>query len=513
MEAEAGIVHLVGAGPGDPGLLTLRAQALLARAQVVVYDHLANQELLSACPPGAERIYVGKMAGRHCLPQGEINRLLAQKAREGKVVVRLKGGDPFVFGRGGEEALELARSGIPFTVVPGVTAAVAAAAYAGIPFTHRGLASSAALVTGHEDPSKEESEVAWEQLAAGAGTLAVYMGVKTLPAVAARLMAGGRPASTPAALVRWGTLNRQQTLEATLGEIASLAERQDFGPPAVLLVGEVVALRRELRWFDTRPLFGRPVVVTRSRTQASGLARGLSELGAEVRELPTIEIQPVEEPPGLAEALASLSSFSWLVLTSTNAVELFFRHLEAAGLDARSLAGVRVAAIGGQTASRLAGFGIRADLVPERFTSEAALESFARRQESYAGERFLLPGSEIARDLLPEGLSRLGGEVVRVPLYRNRVPVYTPEELDRVFGEPRQMVTFTSSSTVTHLAEILERSGRSRYLERIEGVCIGPVTAATARERNMRVVLEAQPHTIPGLLQAIRRHFSPKEAQ
>ena len=506
-EAVPGTVYIVGAGPGDEGLITVRGLEALQRADVVVYDYLASPRLLEHCPAGCERLYVGKVGAEHTLPQERINALLVERARKAKTVVRLKGGDPFVFGRGGEEALALARSGIPFVIVPGITAALAAAAYAGIPLTHRGLASTAALITGHEDPQKDSSDVDWERLARGAGTLAIYMGVKNLRRIVERIVGAGRPAATPAALIRWGTLETQQTLTASLQDIAGLAEARGFGAPAILVVGEVVTLREELRWFDNRPLFGRRILITRARSQASQLSRDLRDRGAEVRELPTIEIAALQDGSGLEQAFAQLDSFAWIVFTSTNAVEIFFSRLAERGLDSRSLAGLQVAALGPETAGSLQRRGIRADLVPERFTSEAVLEAFAARQPDYRGRRFLFPGSQIARDLLPEGLEKLGAEVVRVTTYHNRVPRYTAEQLDELFTPLPDLVAFTSSSTVAHLAELLRACGRDTLLRGLRGACIGPVTAATAREHGIPVLVESGRHTIAGLVQAIEDHF------
>jgi uroporphyrinogen III methyltransferase/synthase len=503
-------VYLVGAGPGDRGLITVRGLEALRRADVVVYDHLASPSLLEECGAGCERMYVGKQAGRRALAQERINALLAEHAGRGRTVVRLKGGDPFVFGRGGEEALELARRGIPFAVVPGVTSAAAAAACAGIPLTHRGLVSSATLVTGHEDPGKAGGRVDWDRLGRGAGTLAVYMGVRNLPRITARLLSAGLPPGTPSALIRWGTLNRQQTLTAELGEIASLAVKAGLEPPAVLVVGETVGLRRELRWFENRPLFGRTLVVTRGRRQAPELSGALEELGALVRELPTVAIRPVDEPSALDGAVGELGSYAWVVFTSVNGVEFFFSALERAGLDARALAGTRAAAIGPETAARLREHGVRADLVPGRFTSRALLGSFAARKKGCTGERFLLPGSDIAGDLLPAGLEEMGAEVTRLPVYRNLAPGYRAEEVDEVFGQAPDLVTFTSSSTARNLAAILRSCGREEYLGRIRGACIGPVTAETARGQGIEVALEAPAHTVAGLVRAIQTYFRGK---
>lgn len=510
---KAGKVSLVGAGPGDPGLITLKGAQALREAEVLVYDYLASPQLLAHCRPECERIYVGKQAGRHTLTQEQINRLLVETARSGRRVVRLKGGDPFVFGRGGEEALALAEAGLAFEVVPGVTSAIAAAACAGIPLTHRGCASSAALVTGHEEPGKPEAAVRWDRLAVGVDTLAVYMGLKTLKAVVGQLLAHGRPADTPAALIRWGTLNVQQTLTAPLAEIAGRAEQAGLAPPVVLLVGEVVRLREKLRWFDTRPLFGRRIVVTRSRGQASALSARLSEMGAAVTELPTIEIVPVEDLSPLDREIDRLPAFSWLAFTSANAVELFFSRLFARGLDGRRLHGLRIAAIGRPTAERLAGFGIRADLVPQRFTSTGLLEAFQALGPGLRGERVLLPGSEIARDELPRGLEAMGAEVELVPVYANRIPPTGEEEIEAALAGlppdrgPPDLVTFTSSSTVAHLAALLERWGRRDLLPRLAGASIGPVTTRTARELGIPIVVEAPAQTVEDLAAAIGGHF------
>ncbi len=515
MGAEArrpGTVYIVGAGPGDEGLITVRGVEALERADVVVYDYLASPRLLDHCRAECERLYVGKVGSEHTLPQTEINELLVHRALGGQTVVRLKGGDPFVFGRGGEEALALARRGIPFVIVPGITAALAAAAYAGIPLTHRGLASTAALITGHEDPLKEASEVDWERLARGAGTLAIYMGVKNLANIVRRILDAGRPPATPAALIRWGTLETQQTLTGSLQEIAGLAEARGFGAPAILVVGEVVALREELRWYDNRPLFGRRIVVTRARSQASQLSRALRERGAEVRELPTIQLEPLEDGSGLEQALGRLGSFGWIVFTSANAVEIFFARLAGRGMDARKLAGLEVAAIGPETAGSLERRGIRPDLVPERFTSEALLEAFAALRPDWRGQRILLPGSEIAGNLLPEGLAKLGAEVVRVATYRNRVPDYSAGQLEELLAPPPDLVAFTSSSTVAHWAQILRACGRERLVGQLPGACIGPVTAATAREHGVPVRVESGRHTIAGLVQAIEEHFGGRPA-
>jgi uroporphyrinogen III methyltransferase/synthase len=502
------MVYIVGAGPGDRKLITLKGFEVLKSADVVIYDYLVNSRLLELCKGDCERLYVGKKAGHHSLTQEDINTLLVEKATQGLTVVRLKGGDPFVFGRGGEEALELARRKIDFEIVPGVTAATAAAAYAGIPLTHRGLASSAVLVTGHEDPTKDRSDIPWKLLAQGRSTLVFYMGVRNLPEITEKLMEFGRPEHTPVALIRWGTLNSQETLTGTLSDIASKAEEADFQPPALIVVGEVVKMREELRWFDRLPLFGKKVVVTRSRNQQSRLTALLSRAGADVIEFPTIEIREIEDLSPLDRAIADLGRFSWLVFTSTNSVQFFFRRLMGLGYDARKLNGLRVAVIGRETGASLLEFGITPDLVPERYTSEGTLEVFRTRLEEVRDTDILYPASEIARDVLPEGLERLGARVTKVTLYRNLIPDYPVERVDEIFESEPDLVTFTSSSTVSNLVDILNSCGRSEYLIKIKGASIGPVTSAAAGENDISVVLEAHPHTIEDLAGAIEEYLS-----
>jgi uroporphyrinogen III methyltransferase/synthase len=499
----AGTVYVVGAGPGDEGLITVKGMEALERADCLVYDYLANPRLLNHCPRHCERIYAGKMAGQKSLCQEQINGLLIERAAQGKTVVRLKGGDPFVFGRGGEEALELARHEIPFIIVPGVTAALAAAAYAGIPLTHRGMSASTVLVTGHEDSAKKEGRVDWESIAGNTGTLAVYMGIKNLSRIVTSLLSGGCLADTPAALIRWATLNRQRTLTGTLANIAEKADAEGFAPPSILIVGEVVNLREKLRWFDTRPLYGRRILLTRGRKQASELVRGLKEQGAEVIEFPLIEIQPMDDQEKLSRAIDAITSFSWIVFTSVNGVKVFFERVLKTGLDARILAGVRVAAIGSATNARILKYGIRTDLMPTEFTTEALLDAFRSSSDGVRGRRILIPGSDIAGELLPESLEQLGAEVMAIPVYRNRAPAYMTDEVDAAFKEKLDLVTFTSSSTVDHLVSLLKACHRERYLEEVRGACIGPATAKTARQHGIRIALESGVHTIPGLIRAI----------
>ena len=496
-----GRVYLVGAGPGDPGLLTLRGREVLALADVVVYDALISLRLLDYAPAAAERIYAGKRSSHHTLSQDEINRLLVEKARGGACVVRLKGGDPYVFGRGGEEALALAAAAIEFEVVPGVTAAVAAAAYAGIPLTHRDLASAVGLVTGHEADDKADSALDWGGLARWKGTLVFYMGVANLPTISGNLIAHGRAAATPAAVIQWGTTPRQKVVAGTLESLPGLVAAAGLAPPALILVGEVVVLRERLNWFERRPLLGRRIVVTRSRAQASELASRLEALGAETVEAPAIRIEPAADPSGLRQAVADRASFDWIVFTSTNGVDAWFEAMAAAGLDARALAGRRIAAIGPATAERLAQFGIRADLQPEEFTGAAVAAALAAEQ-NLAGVRVLLPRADVAPKELAEALASRGAAVREAVAYRTVPDLSNVEAVARMLAQNEvDWLTFTSSSTVRNLVEAVGadrvRASRARIAS------IGPTTSETLRTFGLTPTIEADPHTIPALVEAI----------
>ncbi|MDP2743553.1 MAG: uroporphyrinogen-III C-methyltransferase [Dehalococcoidia bacterium] len=501
---ESGKVYLVGAGPGDPGLITVKGQELLAGADVVVYDRLLSESLLDKARPEAERIYVGKSPGRHAMGQAEINRLLVQKAREGKMVVRLKGGDPFVFGRGGEEAEALVDAGLPFEIVPGVSAAVAAPAYAGIPVTHRRLASSFTVVTGHEDPSREISRLDWSKLAGG-GTLVLMMGVQNLAPIVEKLVSGGLPSRTPVAIVEQGTGPRQRTLVGTLGNIVAKAEKAELRPPAVTVVGRVVRLRDKLRWFDNRPLFGRRILVTRSRQQASTLCRLLSQQGAEPLEVPAIAIEPADEK-GLAQAIARLESYTWLVFTSINAVEALFTALSRQQRDVRALRGLKLCAIGPATAAGLENHGLKADYVPAEYTTKAILGGL---KEKARGERVLLVRAEGVSDEMVTGLSRAGVQTDQVAAYRTVSASEGAARVKRLLEEGEiDMVTFTSSSTVRGLAGLLGGGPGLSGLKGVKVACIGPVTAATARELGLKVDVMAREHTMPGLVRAIVEYYN-----
>ncbi len=479
-----GTVYLVGAGPGDPGLMTRRALELIGKADAVLYDRLIPQGALEGARPDAELRYVGKEPGAPALPQEEINALLVELGGQGKSVVRLKGGDPFVFGRGGEEAEALAAAGVPFEVVPGVTAGVAASAYAGIPVTHRDAASAVAFVTAHEDPAKKDGALDWEALARFPGTLVLYMGVKALGAIAERLVAAGRDPGEPAAVVERGTLPGQRTVTAPVGEIAERAAEADIRPPAITVVGPVSGLHETLAWLERRPLHGQVVAVTRARAQASGLAARLRALGAEVVETPAIRIEPREFEPG------DVGGYSLVCLTSPNGARLLLESLR----DARELAGVTVAAIGPGTAAELERRGVRADLVPERSVAEALVE--ALEETPVEGRRVLVARAAQARDVLPDALRERGAEVDVVALYDTVAEPLGDEQLAALAGAT--YVTFTSSSTVRFFHEA---GGRVPDGARV--LSIGPVTSATAREHGLSVHAEAERHDIDGLIEAI----------
>lgn len=517
-----GVVHLVGAGPGDPGLLTLRGMQLLQSADVVVYDRLVHPSLLQYVPRDADRVFVGKESGRHAVPQEQIEAILITGARAGKQVVRLKGGDPFVFGRGGEEAEACRAAGVPFTVTPGISSAIAAPAYAGIPVTHRDMASSFAVITGHERagsgeaacrrPGRAEGRRRWAELAQGADTLVLLMGVESLPDTARRLIENGRPAETPAAVIQWGTLPRQKTVVGTLGTIAELARSSGITAPAVCVVGEVAQLRNRLQWFDdrrSRPLFGRRVIVTRAREQASALSSLLSERGAEPVECPAISIQPVEDTSDLDAALSRLSEYRWVVFTSANAPPILARRLAQQGLDARSFGAARVAAMGPATAEALRQeLGIRADYVPTEAIAEALAAEWP--DQEMAGARVLLPRALEARSLLVDALAARGAQVDDIPLYRT-----VPDQegcrdvaADLAAGTI-DAITFTASSTVRNFAHLVSgEAPLAPLLAKPVVAAIGPVTAATLAELGVEPDIVAEEHTMPGLVLALEDYYS-----
>lgn len=508
MTNKKGTVYLIGAGPGDPGLLTVKGLDCIKRADVIVYDRLAGPRLLDQRRPDAECIFVGKQPDRHTLTQGEINQLLVEKAMQGLTVARLKGGDPFVFGRGGEEAEELARHGIPFEIIPGVTSAIAVPAYAGIPVTHREFTSTLAIITGNEDPTKETSNIEWSKIATGVGTLIFLMGMGNLPGIVEKLLQYGRAPQTPVALIRWGTRPEQKTLVGRLDNISRLAREHDFKNPAIIIVGEVVQLRDKLSWFENKPLFGKRVLVTRSREQASELSRAIERLGGEPVEFPTIAIAAPEDNAPLKNALANLSHYNWIIFTSVNGVKYFFDTLEQLNGDVRDLKGINICAIGPQTGKALQKMALKVDYIPTEYRAEAIVEGLKGKLS--AGDRVLLPRADIARKVLPEALSRMGIQVDEVTAYRTVVGTGNAEMVrDMLVNGSIDLITFTSSSTVRNFINLLGTANPGELVNNARVACIGPITATTARDLGLPVHIEAKEYTISGLLQAILDSIKP----
>ncbi|MCR5438731.1 MAG: uroporphyrinogen-III C-methyltransferase [Selenomonas sp.] len=503
----AGMVYLVGAGPGDYRLISLKAVDCLKMAEVVVYDRLADDRILQWAPDDAEYIYVGKASSNHTMKQEDINQLLVDKAKEGKCVVRLKGGDPFVFGRGGEEGLLLQENGLPFEIVPGITSAISVPAYAGIPVTHRAVATSFAVVTGHEDPTKGKSNMRWEHLSTGVDTLVFLMGVANLPHITKKLIENGRPADTPAAVIRWGTKPEQRVLMTTVGTAAEEVAKANLKPPAIFIVGDVVNLREKLQWFDepkTHPLFGKTVLVTRARSQASKLTARLEQLGAKVIETPAIRIEePADHYEVLDAAIGKLRDYQWLIFTSANGVDRFFDRLMKAGKDARALGYAQLAAIGSATAAKLKEYGLVADVVPKEFRAEGVLEALKGKLPPHA--KILIPRAQEAREILPEKLREQGAVVDVAPAYRTVAAEVDAEALKaKLAAGEIDLVTFTSSSTVTNLIKII---GSAAALAHSKTAVIGPVTAATAKNNGIEPDIVAEEYTIDGLVEAIKANI------
>jgi uroporphyrinogen III methyltransferase / synthase len=510
---KSGLVFLVGAGPGASDLITLRGADVLSRADVVIYDNLVSQELIRLAPPNAELIYAGKRGGEEkSVEQGALNAMLIEHARKGRMVVRLKGGDPFIFGRGGEEAEALARAHIAFEVVPGVTSAIAAPAFAGVPLTHREHGSFVAFVTGHEVETKDSSSVPWDELAAAArnrGTLVILMGTARMRATLDRIRAAGLPEETPAVAVQWATTAAQKTVSATLATLAEQAARAGLGAPAVIVVGESAGLSDHLRWVEQMPLFGRTIVVTRARSNASEFATALRRLGAEAIEFPTIETAPARSYAVLDRAIKRIDSFDWIVFTSANGVERFVERLKSRGGDIRQLGHASIAAIGPATAARLADYAIRVRALPDEYRAERIVSAIGSK--NIRNKRFLIPRAEVAREALPEILRDKGAkEVVVAPAYRTIKP--KGARIDRmrelIASGAIDLVTFTSSSTVTNFCELIGESGKG-----IRAAVIGPITSATARERGFDVVVKARKYTIEGLVDAIVQYFARKTSE
>ena len=504
-EKRAGTVYLVGAGPGDPKLITLKGIECLKCADVVIYDLLINDALLEHCPPHAEKIYGGKRPGEQRKRQDEINSLMIEGARAGKTVVRLKGGDPFIFGRGGEEVLALVEAGIDFEIVPGITSAIAAPAYAGIPLTHRDYASSVAFVTGHSASFAPDSPIGWEQLATAVDTLVVYMGIGHLRQIAEQLTKHGRSPETPVTLVHWGTTPRQKTLEGTLADISEKAEAVKFRNPAVIVVGTVNRLRKQLRWYDSKPLFGKRIVVTRARAQASGFAELLESYGAATTQFPTIQIQPILDNPVLEKAIARLNDYDWVIFTSVNTVEIFYSRLRESGADIRSFGKAQVCAVGPKTVEALDKIGLCADYVP----SQSRGLAIANEMKSLAEKSVLLPCTKIAPDDLPNGLREKGAVVHTIPMYDTvKTEGNGREELEKkIINSEIDMVTFTSSSTVTNFVGMFDQHRPDVFLAKVGIAVIGPSTAEAVKRCGLKVDVMPSEASVEALAQEIVRFY------
>ncbi|MEW6584784.1 MAG: uroporphyrinogen-III C-methyltransferase [Nitrospirota bacterium] len=509
-----GKVYLVGAGPGDIGLLTIKGLNCLRISDVVVYDFHLNAQVLNYISHDAEFIYAGKRGGHHTMTQEEINEILIDKARQGKTICRLKGGDPFVFGRGGEEAEALAQKGVEFEVVPGVSSSIAAPAYAGIPLTHRLYSSSFAVVPGYEDPAKKESVIDWSKLATGVGTLVFLMAVKNLNTIVSKLIEHGRPAETPVAVIRWGTRPDQKTLVGTLNTISELAKEKDIKPPAVMVVGDVVKLRDSLQWYEKRPLFGHRILVTREHSEGF---EPLAALGAEIIAFPTIEIVPPADYKDLDKTIDSIETYTWLIFTSRNGVKYFFRRFFEKERDIRDLKGVKLCAIGSRTAQEVNKFGLKVDLVPEEFNAEGLIKAVSSQQSAVGGKRriseklplkgvkFLLPRAEVAREIFPEKVRELGGEIDLPAVYRTIKPESRGKRLRRFLKEGKiTIATFTSASTFNNFREIMGRDAEE-LLRGVTIAVIGPITKKAVEKAGLHVQIMPEEATIEAMVNAIRQ--------
>ncbi|MGR3176680.1 MAG: uroporphyrinogen-III C-methyltransferase [Candidatus Anammoxibacter sp.] len=500
-----GIVYLVGAGPGDPGLISVKGLKCIQKGDIIIYDYLVNISLINEAKKEAEVIYVGKQGGAHTMEQEDINRLIVKKANEGKVIVRLKGGDPYVFGRGGEEALFLVENNIPFEVVPGITAAIASPAYAGIPVTFRKYTSTFGLITGHEDPTKPDSDIPWDKISTGIGTLAFYMGVKNLPFIVKQLIDHGRAKETPVAVIRWGTRSKQETVVGTLANIVEVAK--SIKAPAITIVGEVVNLREKLNWFEKKELFGKTIVVTRSRDQASEFSEKLEELGAEVIEFPTINIVEPDDFKPLDAEIAKLEDTDWLIFTSVNGVDAFFDRILALNKDIRDLKGIKICAIGPATEQRIKDLHLRVDCKPPKYVAESIVDEFKKIGE-IEGKKFLIPRADIARSYLPDALQSLGGKVSDIVAYKTIIA--EPRDfriVDKLKDGEINVVTFTSSSTVRNFVKIIGDENISAIDNKVTFASIGPITTKTAKELGINISIETEEYTIPGLVDALLKEL------
>lgn len=491
------MVYLIGAGPGDIGLITVKGLECIKKADVLIYDQLANERFLEEAPETAEKIYVGKKAGCHALPQDKINELIAQKAKENKVVVRLKGGDPYVFGRGGEEAIHLLEENIPFQVVPGISSSISAPSYAGIPVTHRAVATSFHVITGHEDPTKEEESVDYEALARVSGTLIFLMGFGNLEKICSELIRFGKSPETPAAVVYRGTSPEQKVVTGNLKDIVEKSSH--LSPPSIIVIGDVVNLREQLNWFEKKPLFGRKIMVTRSRHQASTLVDKIQELGGSAVEFPTIEIKPNSNTDELINMYENLKNYNWLIFTSVNSVEIFFENLKKYNFDIRDIGTARICAIGKVTQEAIEKRLLKVEVTPPDYIAEALIECL--KNSIKEGDKVLIPRADVAREILPEQLREFGAGVDVVSLYETVIPTHSRESLAKKL-EKVDTITFTSSSTVSNFIEILGKDNLN-LLENKKIASIGPITTETAIKEGLTVNKTANEHTINGLVEIL----------
>lgn len=501
-----GKVILIGAGPGNPSLLTIRGKEWIEKADVIIYDYLANERLLDCARLDAEKIYVGKKRGDHTLSQQKINELIINRSKKGKLVARLKGGDPFIFGRGGEEAEELVNAGIDFEIVPGVTAAISAPAYSGIPLTHRSHTSTIAFITGHEDFAKGHSDIAWDKIATGIGTLVFFMGVKNLSNIVKNLVDNGRDKNTPISIIRWGTTYKQETVIGTLENIVSLAEKTKIKPPAIIVVGDVVKLKEKLDWFENKPLYKKQIIVTRAREQASNFTNLLESHGAWPIEFPTIETVPPDSWDALDRAIENIERYNWLVFTSANGVKYFLQRLKENSKDVRCLKGIRLCAIGPKTAEELEKFGIRIDYVPSEYRAEAIIEGLGL--EKIRGSKILIPRAAVAREVLPEELVKMGAIVDVVDAYKTIRPKKKTDGIKKMLKNREiNAITFTSSSTVINFIDMFKKEEISNLINGVPIACIGPITAKTAEKYGLKASIIPEHYTIEAFTDAIVDFF------
>jgi len=508
MKNKQGIVYLIGAGPGDPKLITLRGKECIQSSDILIYDYLANPVFLSWAKPEAEIIYVGKKGGTAHILQEEINDLILRKISAGKKVARLKGGDPFIFGRGGEEAEILADQGIPFEIIPGITSAISVPAYAGIPLTHRQFTSTVAFITGHEDPTKDTSTIDWERISTGAGTLVFLMSMSRLSNIVEKLQKHGLPATTPVAVIQWGTSPQQRTLVADLQSISQQVAEKGFGAPSIIVVGQVVSLREKLRWFEKKPLFGKTIVVTRARAQSSTFSQNLMELGALSIEFPTIRVSGLKDYKLLDEAIQDLSSYQWIIFTSVNGVDFFFQRLHELKKDSRAFSTGKVCAIGPETAASLRQQGIIPDYVPAEYRAEAIIDGFSSL--GVKGTKILIPRALEARDILPEQLAGQGASVDVIPVYETLPDsADSPSLLNLIQKKAVNMVTFTSTSTVKNFCAVLQENNCHipELLKGVDIACIGPICAKAAESYGLEVRIMPKEYTIAAMTEAIVTYY------